>query len=50
MIERTRQIGQNYKSVTPVILANNKNYDIVIPKKQQAVIFNNPLEGYDAIT
>jgi hypothetical protein len=50
MIERTRQIGQNYKSVTPVIVVNNKNFDIAIPKKLPAVIFNNPLEGYDAIT
>jgi hypothetical protein len=31
-------------------VANSKHQDLIIPKKVSAVIFNNPLEGYDAIT
>lgn len=50
MIERTRQITQNYKSVTPVIIANPKTKLLQQQQKIAQIAFENPLQGYDAIS
>jgi hypothetical protein len=51
MVERTRQITYNYKSVTPVIVANFKHKQVIEGYKQLAkAAFESPLQGYDAIT
>ena len=46
MIERTRQITYNYKSVTPVIVANQKHKHIQVMEQQKRInnlILENPL-------
>lgn len=51
MVERTRQITYNYKSVTPVIVANFKHKQVIEGYKQLAkVALENPLQGYDSIS
>ncbi len=51
MIERTRQITYNYKSVTPVIVANVKHKQVLEQQKRiNNLVLDNPLQGYDAIS
>lgn len=44
MIERTRQITYNYKSVTPVIVANAKHKQVLEQQKKISnLVLENPL-------
>ena len=51
MIERTRQITYNYKSITPVIVANVKHKQVMEQQRRiNNLVMENPLQGYDAIS